>query len=272
MKIASGISILLLASATLLCVQGLRAQSTAKPAPANTPIPRSADGHPDLSGVWSAPTEPGEAASLPKQYGPARMGLVQEEWSMTPWAQAAFDYNWNPTKGVNAHGARIELNPRYAHCVPYSPVQLTAGIIGPYEILQTPKKLVVFYESDNVVRQIFTDGRKHPESLELTWEGNSIGHWEGDTLVADTVGMRDETWIDDNGHVHSDQLHMVERIHRIDYNTLQIDLTLDDPKALEKPWTEHIFRKLRPDWDIREEMRCTEHIKKDIFGDVDDSQ
>jgi hypothetical protein len=72
--------------------------------------------------------------------------------------------------------------------------------------------------------------------------------------------------------VHSDQLHIVERIHRIDYNTLQIDLTLDDPKALEKPWTEHIFRKLRPDWDIREEIRCTEHIKKDLFGDVEDAQ
>jgi hypothetical protein len=138
--------------------------------------------------------------------------------------------------------------------------------------LQTPKKLFVFYENDNMVRQIFTDGRKHPESLELTWEGHSIGQWDGDTLVADTIGMRDETWIDDDGHVHSDQLHMVERVRRIDYNTLQIDLTLNDPKALEKPWTEHIFRKLRPDWDIREDMRCTEHIKKGIYGDIEDAQ
>jgi len=131
---------------------------------------------------------------------------------------------------------------------------------------------VIVFEDDNMVRQIYTDGRKHPDSLELTWEGNSVGHWEGNALVVDTVGFRPETWIDDNGHVHSDKLHMVERIQRIDFNTLQIDLTLDDPKALEKPWTEHIFRKLRPDWDIREDVRCTEHIKTDIYGDVDSGQ
>jgi hypothetical protein len=272
MRIAVEISTLVLAGAGLFCPHVLIAQNSEKPAGAKMPVPRTADGHPDFSGTWSSPTEPGEEASLPKQYGPMKMGVAQEAWAMTPWAQAQFDYNWNPTKGTNAHGARLELNPRYAHCVPYSPIQLVAGFISPFEILQTPKKLFVFYENDNMVRQIFTDGRKHPESLELTWEGHSIGQWEGDTLVADTIGMRDETWIDDDGHVHSDQLHMVERVRRIDYNTLQIDLTLNDPKALEKPWTEHIFRKLRPDWDIREDMRCTEHIKKGIYGDIEDAQ
>ena len=272
METSARISILALGISVLFCAPPLRAQNAAKPASASAPIPRTADGHPDLSGVWSSPTEPGEEATLPKQYGPMRMGVVQEPWAMTPWAQAQFDYNWNPTKGINAHSARLELNPRYSHCVPYSPTQLVGGIISPFEFLQTPKKLLILYENDNVVRQIFTDGRKHPNSVEPTWEGHSIGRWEGDTLVADTIGMREETWIDDNGHVHSDQMHMVERMRRIDHDTLQIDLTLDDPKALEKPWTEHIFRKLRPDWDIREDMRCTEHIHKNIYGDIEEAQ
>jgi hypothetical protein len=81
----------------------------------------------------------------------------------------------------------------------------------------------------------------------------------------DTVGMRDETWLDNDGHVHSDQLHIVERIHRVDQNTLQTDMTLEDPKALEKPWTQHIFHKLRPDWDLREEIRCTENIRRGVY-------
>jgi len=272
MKILTAISAMALAGIFVFCGPALHAQTAAKSVPANTPIPRTADGHPDLSGIWSGPSEPGEPASLPTQYGTLRNGIVQGEWSMTPWAQAQFDYNWNPTKGINAHSARLELNPRYAHCVPFSPVQLLGGVGAPFEILHTPKKLVIVFEDDNMVRQIYTDGRKHPDSLELTWEGNSVGHWEGNALVVDTVGFRPETWIDDNGHVHSDKLHMVERIQRIDFNTLQIDLTLDDPKALEKPWTEHIFRKLRPDWDIREDVRCTEHIKTDIYGDVDSGQ
>ncbi len=78
--------------------------------------------------------------------------------------------------------------------------------------------------------------------------------------------MRDETWLDNDGHVHSYQLHIVERIHRVDHDTLQTDMTLEDPKALAKPWTQHIFHELRPDWDLREEIRCTENIKRDVYA------
>ena len=77
--------------------------------------------------------------------------------------------------------------------------------------------------------------------------------------------MRDETWLDNDGHVHSDQLHVMERIQRVDHDSLHTEMTLEDPKALAKPWTQHIFHKLRPDWDLREEVRCTENIKRGVY-------
>jgi len=81
----------------------------------------------------------------------------------------------------------------------------------------------------------------------------------------DTVGTRDETWLDNDGHVHSDQLHVMERIHRVDHDTLHTEMTLEDPKALAKPWTQHMFDKLRPDWDLREEVRCAENIRRGVY-------
>lgn len=241
----------------------------------NAVVPRTLDGKVDLSGFWTTPTGPGEAESIAKVFGePLTLGHSREQWFMTPWAQAQFDYNQDPTKGINAHGARLELNPRYAHCIPLSLPQQIAGtdVLSPFEIFQSPKKLVVIYEHDNAVREIHTDGRQHPKPVEITWLGNSVGHWEGDALVVDTIGMRDETWLDNDGHVHSDQLHIIERIRRIDYNTLQTDMTLEDPKALEKPWTQHIFHKLRADWDLMEDVRCTENIKRGIYTGQYDNQ
>jgi hypothetical protein len=244
-------------------------------APPGAPAPRTPDGKPDLSGLWTTPTGPGEAESIAKISGQTlQLGRSHDAWLLTPWAQAQFDYNQDPTKGINAHGARLELNPRYAHCVPLSLPQEVAGtdVLSAFEILQTPRKLTIIYEHDNMVRQVFTDGRQHPKPLELTWLGHAIGRWEGETLVVDTVGMRDETWLDNDGHVHSDQLHVIERIHRVDSNTLQTDMTLEDPKALEKPWTQHIFHKLRPDWDLREEIRCTENIRRGVYTGEFESQ
>jgi hypothetical protein len=271
-KLLAG-TILIVAMFAVLRV--VNAQTAAKAgAPPSTPAPRTTDGKPDLSGLWTTPTGPGEAEGIAKISGqPLQLGRSHDPWFLTPWAQAQFDYNQDPTKGINAHGARLELNPRYAHCVPLSLPQEVAGtdVLSAFEILQTPRKLTIIYEHDNMVRQVFMDGRQHPKPLELTWLGHSIGRWEGETLVVDTVGMRDETWLDNDGHVHSDQLHVIERIHRVDSNTLQTDMTLEDPKALEKPWTQHIFHKLRSDWDLREEIRCTENIRRGIYtGEFED--
>ena len=102
------------------------------------------------------------------------------------------------------------------------------------------------------------DGREHPKDLEQTYMGHSIGRYEGDTLVIDTIGFNDKTWLDPMGLPHSDALHVVERISRTDHDTLQVDYTLDDPKAYTKPWTAQRIFNLHPDWQIKEYV-CAEN-------------
>src|SRR5262249_52548292 len=123
----------------------------------------------------------------------------------------------------------------------------------------------ILYEQDHAIRQIFTDGRDHPKDLDLTWNGHSIGKWDGDTLVVDTIKMREETWLDGAGHAHSDQMRMIERYRRTDRNTLQLDLTLEDPKTFTKPWTRQVVYQWRPDMEIMESVTCDERYRKGIF-------
>ena len=117
----------------------------------------------------------------------------------------------------------------------------------------------MLFEYDHFVRHIFTDGRNHPKDLPSTWMGDSIGKWDGGTLVVDTVGFNDKTWLDNDGHPHSEDLHVVERIRRVNHDTLTIDTTIDDPKAYTKPWGGHAIYELKPDWNL-EEMICEDNI------------
>jgi len=118
--------------------------------------------------------------------------------------------------------------------------------------MQIPGRVIMFFEYDHFVRQIFTDGRQHPKDLIPSWMGDSIGTWEGDTLVVDTVGFNDKTWLDGEGHPHSDELHLVERIRRVSHDALTIDFTIDDPKAYTKPWVSHTIFELKQGWNIGE--------------------
>ena len=120
------------------------------------------------------------------------------------------------------------------------------------EIMQAPGRVVVVFEYDHFVRYINTDGRQHPADLSATWMGNAIGHWDGDTLVVDTIGFNDKTWLDRVGHPHSDALHLIERFRRTDHDTLVDDITIDDSKAYTKPWTAQRVFKLKPKWEIME--------------------
>ena len=117
--------------------------------------------------------------------------------------------------------------------------------------MQIPGRVVMFFEYGNYLRQIFTDGRKH-QNLTPLWMGDSIAHWEGDTLVVDANGFNDKTWIDNEGHPHSDQLHVVERIHRQDRDHLLDVITVDDPKTYTKSLTSKRIFKLQPEWNIAE--------------------
>src|ERR1700680_549140 len=113
--------------------------------------------------------------------------------------------------------------------------------------------MLMLYEYDHQVRRIYTDGRPLPADPDLTWMGTSVGHCEGDTtLVVDTVGFNEKTWLDRLGHAHSSQLHVIERFHRVDKNSLEVGITMIDPKALAKPWTTTFYYQLRPTWELGE--------------------
>jgi len=127
--------------------------------------------------------------------------------------------------------------------------------------VQLPDEVVILFEYDHFVLHIYTDGREHPKNVDPTWMGDSIGKWEGDTLVVDTVGLTDKSWLDQVGHPHSDALHVVERIRRVDHGTLQDDFTIDDPKAYTRPWTGQLIFKLRTGWDLMEYI-CEDHMEE----------
>jgi hypothetical protein len=124
----------------------------------------------------------------------------------------------------------------------------------PMQIVQIPGQVIMLFEYDHFVRRIYTDGRPHDMSQGPLWMGDSIGRWEGDTLVADTVSFNDQTLIDRVGHPHSDALHTIERIRRVDQNLLEIGLTVEDPKAFTKPWSTKLVFDSKADWKIMEQI------------------
>jgi hypothetical protein len=210
--------------------------------PGKTNSPAAASQVPDLSGVWR-PHAPASARSY------SGYAFIKDEPPMTPWAAAKF-HEAKPTFGPRAVAVEDSNSPDY-NCLPPG-VPYIYFRPHPFEMIQAPGRVIMYFEYDHFVREIFTDGRSHPDGLEATWMGHSIGHYEGDTLVVDTIGFNDKTWLDRAGHPHSDQLHLVERFRRVNQDTLLDDLTIDDPKAYTKPWSAQLTFQLRPDWDIGE--------------------
>jgi len=203
---------------------------------------------PDLSGVWL----------------PQAAGASFSKWPpppMTPWAVARFAAN-KPTMGP---GAVLDANDPTINCIPPG-VPYILMVPTPFEILQTPNRTLELFEYNHWVRQIYTDGREHPKDLEDTeisqWMGHSIGKWEGDTLVIDTIGFNDKTWLDRAGHPHSDALHLVERLRRTSHDTLEDNLTIEDPKAYANPWTGTLTFNLKPAWGIMEHI-CVSPANED---------
>ena len=182
-------------------------QLTPHPTPSG-PTPRTREGKPDLSGVWYAQrtVDPGKPEPL-------------------PWADA-LQRERAANNSKDAPGAR---------CLPRG--LTNAGALFPYKLVQTPTLLVMLFEDDTPShRQVFLDGRGHPEDPNPNWMGHSIGHWEGETLVVDTVGFNDESWLNNLGYPHTEMLHITERLHRADLGHLDIEFTIEDPGAYSKPW------------------------------------
>jgi hypothetical protein len=204
----------------------------------------------DISGVWNATAGVYGFASFSKDDPP-----------MTPWGQAQFQAA-KPSQGPS--GVKLsETNDRVYKCsppgMPYIYLQLF-----PMQIVQTSKEVIELFEYDHTVRHIFIDGRKHPADLTPSYNGHSIGHWEGGTLVVDTIGLNGKTWLDRLGHPDSDQMHITERIHRVDENTLQVDFTFEDAKSYLRPWTAQVRFQSHSDWDILEHV-CEDNLAFESF-------
>jgi hypothetical protein len=211
---------------------------------------QSAVANNDISGVWNAMRGNYDTASFSKGDPP-----------MTPWGQAQFNAA-KPSQGPR--GVKLtETNDMVYKCIPPGMPYIYLQLF-PMQIVQTPKEVIELFESDHMVRHIFIDGRKHPADVTPSYNGHSIGHWEGDTLVVDTIGLNGKMWLDRVGHPDSEQMHIIERIHRVDDKTLQVDFTFDDPKSYVKPWTALMRFRLRPDWDIIEDV-CEDNFAFESF-------
>src|ERR1700722_19775096 len=171
---------------------------------------------------------------------------------MTAWGQAQFDAA-KSSFGLHTYPLAETNDPLYHSCTPPG---LPRVYLHPFpmEIVQMPGEILILFEYDSLRHPIYTDGRPQDETLGPLWMGDSIGHWEGDTLVADAVNFNDKTWLDRIGHPHSDALHVVERIRRVDHEHLEDEITIDDPKAYTKPWTGRIVFALKPKWTLAEEL------------------
>ena len=222
------------------------------------PAPRTADGKPDLSGVWqyvrqAAPPAPEAvaAARVSNDITPVSVRTSQF-WNLgaafkdglpfQPWAAAL-------------HAERVASNSKDnpdAHCLPLGLMQLHTHS-QPRKMIQTPGVIVILYEANAGVRQIFTDGRPLPGAdAEPWWFGYSTGKWEGDTLAVETAGFRDLGWLDVEGSPLTESGKILERFHRVDYGHLEIEVTIDDPKAYTKPWTVTVHQRIMPDTDLIE--------------------
>ena len=213
----------------------------------NAPVPRRPDGKPDLNGLWNA-VDGRFLTNLSR-----RAGI---EPPFTPWAAALFKER-QENEGRDRPAGR---------CLPHTipDAMLVPGY--PWKVVQSPELTIILFENFTQFRQIFTDGRGYPDETAPTWFGYSLGKWDGDTFVVETVGFNDKSWLDDGGHPRSEKMKTTERFRRKDYGHLEIDFTFDDPKAYTKPWTVTVPFILLPDTDIIENICENEKDLEHIFS------
>lgn len=234
------------------CVAAALVQAAASaPSKAPSSLPFIKPAAADFSGVWEM------LPHHPRDFDP-EAGLVPEKPPLKPEWLA----EWAKTRQRKAAGMRI-WDPAL-RCLPPGMPHMMNGSY-PFEILMTPGRVTVLTELFNETRRIWTDGRQHPpaDELEDTFDGDSIGHWEGTTLVIDTVGLRPETVIDVAAVPHSDQLHITERVHLVSKDALDWTITLEDPVVLDKPWTETKHFTRAPKGDAVREYVCAENKHQD---------
>jgi hypothetical protein len=244
------------------------------------PAPRTADGKPDLSGVWETAPCPecappvidglsptpgsgqaaarGAAPAAPAGAGgrgrgnPFARNIFGNVGGSTPTGEAPYQ-PWAADLVKKRQADNSKDNPD-AHCLPMGIMQLDAHPY-PKKLIQTPTEVLMIYEaSGTTVREIYLDGRPLPkkEDVEPWWNGYSVGHWDGDTLVVETTGLMDDGWLDVRGSPLTSGAKLTERIRRINYGYLEIKVTVDDPKAYTKPFDAIIYSRIMPTSQLSE--------------------
>jgi len=231
---------------------------------AGAQVARTADGHPDLSGVWwpgrdvpIAPLTPPPSASAPPPAAPAaapapsRLRTSRFENLYQPWA-------------IDKARTLSDKDDPALRCVPVAFGTLNVSLYGlgfVGQIVQTPGFVVMLTETYHSFKLIPTDGRKHRDDAAPSFRGDSVGRWEGDTLVVDTAGFNDLSWLDARGHGHSQEMRIEERFHRRDFGHMEVGVTITDPKIFTKPVAFSFVEELLPDTDLLEHY-CLE-LEKD---------
>jgi hypothetical protein len=199
------------------------------------PAPKMSNGKPDFSGVWEHLNARDSAYYL-----------------------KGIDFPWKPGADslFKENTANNQVNNPESRCLPRGVPKADAFDI--HKIVHTPELLIVLYEYQNMFRQIFLDGRALPKDPNPTWMGYSTGHWEGDTLVVESNGFNGKAWLSGQGNPTTDAMRVTERMRRRDLGHMDVQITIDDPKAYTKPWTAELHPELVPDTELIEFV-CNEN-------------
>jgi len=231
----------------------------------DAPAPRTADGKPDLSGVWEfrgpvipradqrgGRTADGPPPPPPRGTTPAGGTALATFRNIGSGFQDGLPLRPAAAEMLKARKAENSKDNPDAHCLPLGLMQLHVHP-QPRKIIQTPGMILILYEAQSGIRQIFTDGRTlPPDDVQPWWYGYSIGHWDGDTLVVETTGFRDDVWLDIEGSPLTNKGKMTERFRRLNYGSLQIDITIEDPSVYTAPFTVRVMQRIMPDTELIE--------------------
>lgn len=233
------------------------------------PTPRQPDGKPDLVGIWNSPGPVGDLmqgmpevpcdspGAVPQAAG---RGRGRGGAPATPVCKEPIPLS---EQGMKVFKAQLSKNDPEANCLPTGVPRMAPY---PWRIVQDPKHIFFLFEGNiHSYRQIFMDGRKHSADPDPTWYGESIGSWDGDTLVVDTIGYNDKFWFDFAGHPHSEQLHTIERYTRTDSATLKIETQIIDPAMYTKPFTITFTARAQPgeltEYICQENQQDAQHLQ-----------
>jgi hypothetical protein len=203
--------------------------------------PRTADGRPDLSGIWLP-----RGRYIENLAGDLKPGDV----SLLPWAAELYKHRQDTLSREDPQARCVLSGVPRENLIPY-----------PFKIVTTTNgMIVILYEALHSYRQIFMDGRQLPKDPNPSWMGYSIGRWDGDTLLVESTGFVDNNWLDNGGHPGTESLRLTERFHRRDFGHIDLQMTIDDPKAYTKPWTVNVPLLASPDTELIEYV-CDENEK-----------